>query len=63
MIRNKQFKNVVMEVSSEAYLTKRIGALPFDIAIFTNITKEHLDKHKTFANYLNCKLQLIKIVK
>lgn len=60
MTRNKQFKNVVMEVSSEAYLTKRIGSLPFDIAIFTNITKEHLDKHKTFANYLNCKLQLIK---
>lgn len=57
---NLNYKNIVMEVSSEAYLTKRIGKLPFDIAIFTNITKDHLDKHKTFSNYLECKLQLFK---
>ncbi len=58
--RNHKAKHIVMETSSEAYLTKRIGALPFDIAIFTNITKDHLDKHKTFENYLECKLQLFK---
>ena len=58
--RNNNFKNVVMEVSSEAYLTKRIGKLHFDIAIFTNITLDHLDKHKTFDNYLKCKLELFK---
>ena len=49
-----------MEVSSEAYLTNRIGDLPFTVSIFTNITKEHLDKHKTFANYLECKLKLFR---
>lgn len=57
---NFNYKNIVMEVSSEAYLTNRIGLLPFDIAIFTNITKDHLDKHKTFDNYLECKLKLFK---
>lgn len=59
----KEMKNVnhiVMEVSSEAYLTNRLGDLKYDLAIFTNITKEHLDKHKTFNNYLNCKLRLFK---
>ncbi len=53
-------KHIVMEASSEAYLTRRLGDLPFDIAIFTNITKDHLDKHKTFENYLECKLELFK---
>ncbi len=54
------FKDLVMEVSSEAYLTNRIGNLPFDIAIFSNLTKDHLDKHKDFNNYLNCKLKLFQ---
>ena len=49
-----------MEVSSEAYLTNRIGNLPFDIAILTNVKKDHLDKHKSVKNYLNCKLKLFK---
>lgn len=51
-------KNIVMEVSSEAYLTKRIASLPFKVGIFLNISKEHLDKHKNFKNYLDCKLKL-----
>ena len=56
----KKKKDVFMEVSSEAYLTKRIPYLHFNIGVFTNITKEHLDKHKTFKNYFNCKMQLLK---
>lgn len=52
--------NIFMEVSSEAYLTKRIPNLFFDIAVFTNITKEHLDKHKTFDNYFQCKMELLR---
>lgn len=50
---------VFMEISSEAYLTKRIPKLSFDISVFTDITSEHMDKHKTFENYFNCKIQLI----
>lgn len=53
-------KNIFMEVSSEAYLTKRIPYLFFDIGVFTDITKEHLDKHKNFDNYLKCKMKLLK---
>lgn len=53
-------KDVFMEVSSEAYLTKRIPGLVFDIGVFMDITKEHLDKHKTFDNYFNCKMKLLK---
>lgn len=58
--RNKKYKNLVMEVSSESYLTNRIGKLKFEIGICTNITKEHLDKHKSFNNYLKCKMELFK---
>ncbi|MBQ8472223.1 MAG: UDP-N-acetylmuramoyl-L-alanyl-D-glutamate--2,6-diaminopimelate ligase [Bacilli bacterium] len=61
--RNNNYKNIVMEVSSEAYLTKRIANLNFDIGILTDITKDHLDKHKTFENYLQCKLELFKHTK
>lgn len=53
-------KTVFMEVSSESYLTNRIPNLFFDIGVFTNITKEHLDKHENFANYFNCKMKLLK---
>ena len=53
-------KNVVMEVSSEAYLTNRIGSLEFDVGILSNITVDHLDKHKSIDNYINCKLELFK---
>lgn len=53
-------RNVLMEVSSESYLTNRIPYLKFERAIFTNITDEHLDKHLNFENYFECKMQLIK---
>ena len=58
--KSREYKNIVMETSSEAYLTNRIGNLQFDVGIFTNITKDHLDKHKTLDNYINCKLELFK---
>jgi len=56
----KNKKDIFMEVSSEAYLTKRIPGLFFDIGVFTDITKEHLDKHKSFDNYFKCKMKLLK---
>ena len=59
LINKKNVSNIVMEVSSEAYLTKRIPNLHFDVGIFLNISSEHLDKHKTFDNYLKCKLELL----
>jgi len=47
-----------MEVSSHAIDQKRIAGLEFDIAIFTNITHDHLDYHKNFEAYLKAKKQL-----
>ena len=46
---------VFMEVSSHALEQRRVYALDFDVAIFTNITHDHLDYHQTFKNYLNAK--------
>ena len=44
-----------MECSSHAIHQKRIGGLKFAGALFTNLTRDHLDYHKTFENYRNAK--------
>lgn len=47
-----------MEASSHAIDQQRIEGIEFAGAIFTNLTHDHLDYHKTFANYLACKKRL-----
>jgi len=47
--------HVFMEVSSHACIQQRIAGVKFRGGIFTNITHDHLDYHKTFANYLAAK--------
>lgn len=54
---------VVMEVSSQGLAYNRVDGLKFDYAIFTNLTEDHLDYHKTMDNYLNAKLELFKKLK
>ncbi len=44
-----------MECSSHAIHQKRIGGLKFAGSLFTNLTRDHLDYHKTFENYRNAK--------
>ncbi|MDR0619269.1 MAG: UDP-N-acetylmuramoyl-L-alanyl-D-glutamate--2,6-diaminopimelate ligase [Bacteroidales bacterium] len=44
-----------MEVSSHSVVQKRIAGLQFKGGVFTNITRDHLDYHKTFAEYLKAK--------
>ena len=48
-------KYAFMEVSSHAVAQKRIGGLKFAGGIFTNLTRDHLDYHKTIDNYLKAK--------
>ena len=48
-------KYVFMEVSSHSVAQKRIGGLKFTGGIFTNLTRDHLDYHKTVDNYLKAK--------
>jgi len=48
----------VMEVSSHALQLSRVEGCDFDVAIFTNISKEHFEIHKNFSNYLKAKKKL-----
>ncbi|WP_196594405.1 UDP-N-acetylmuramoyl-L-alanyl-D-glutamate--2,6-diaminopimelate ligase [Pectinatus sottacetonis] len=49
---------VVMEVSSHALALNRVAGCEYDTAVFTNLTRDHLDFHKTFANYAKAKAKL-----
>jgi UDP-N-acetylmuramoyl-L-alanyl-D-glutamate--2,6-diaminopimelate ligase len=47
--------SVVMEVSSHALVLKRVMGVDFDVAVFTNLNREHLDFHKTLSAYKESK--------
>lgn len=51
---------LVLEVTSHALAQYRILGVPIDTAVFTNLTHEHLDYHRTFENYRAAKLKLFK---
>lgn len=50
----------IMEVTSQAIDQNRIYGLKFDVLIYTNLSHDHLDYHKTRENYLNAKLKLFQ---
>lgn len=52
---------IVMEVSSEALLHKRVSSIKFDVVAYTNITEDHLNVHKSIENYRNCKFRLAQL--
>lgn len=54
---------VVMEVSSHALALDRVLGSSFDIGVFTNLTEDHMDFHKTFDNYLEAKAKLFTMCK
>ncbi len=51
---------VVMEVSSHSLDQRRVHGIEFETAIFTNLTQDHLDYHKTFENYLAAKMRIFR---
>ncbi len=53
-------RSAVMEVSSHALDQKRVWGLDFDVGIFTNLTRDHLDYHKDLRNYFMAKTQLFR---
>jgi UDP-N-acetylmuramoyl-L-alanyl-D-glutamate--2,6-diaminopimelate ligase len=48
----------VMEVSSHALALRRVEGCEFDVAVFTNLTQDHLDFHRNMEDYLAAKLKL-----
>ncbi|MED7818586.1 MULTISPECIES: UDP-N-acetylmuramoyl-L-alanyl-D-glutamate--2,6-diaminopimelate ligase [unclassified Francisella] len=54
------YQNLVMEVSSHSLDQKRTEGLDFDIVVFSNLSHDHLDYHKTMDNYFEAKAKLFK---
>ena len=54
---------VVMEVSSHALYLDRVAYCDFDVGVFTNLTQDHLDFHKTMEAYADAKAILFKMCK
>ena len=50
----------VMEVSSHSLQLDRVYGCEFEVGIFTNLTRDHLDFHKSFENYYNAKFKLFE---
>ncbi len=58
LIRQKDIHTVCMEVSSHALNQNRVDAIEFDVAVFTNLSRDHLDYHKSMENYAQAKRKL-----
>ncbi|XMB85168.1 UDP-N-acetylmuramoyl-L-alanyl-D-glutamate--2,6-diaminopimelate ligase [Mycoplasmatota bacterium WC44] len=57
--RKKRLKYVVMEVSSIGICEYRVHGFEFEQVIYTNLTADHLDYHKTINNYIHAKKKLL----
>ena len=67
-LANMVEKNVdvaIIEVSSQAMKLDRVTGCEFDVALFTNLTEDHISpkEHPTMEDYFNCKLELVKLSK
>ena len=61
--KDSMCKYVVMEISSQALDQNRVNYIELDYAIFTNLTRDHLDYHKTIENYINAKRKMFSLLK
>ena len=55
LLADKNIRHVVMEVSSQGLINKRLEGIEFEVAVFTNLSHEHLDAHGSMENYLEAK--------
>jgi UDP-N-acetylmuramoyl-L-alanyl-D-glutamate--2,6-diaminopimelate ligase len=60
---NAECKYLILETSSHSLDQNRIWGINFDTAVITNVTREHLDYHKTMEKYRKSKIKLFKNVK
>ena len=58
---SKDYENVVMEVSSQGLSMGRVNTILFDYVIFSNLTQDHLDYHKTMDSYILEKQKLFNM--
>jgi UDP-N-acetylmuramoyl-L-alanyl-D-glutamate--2,6-diaminopimelate ligase len=61
-MRDHGVRGVAMEVSSHALALARVDELTFDVAMFTNLTQDHLDFHGTFEAYRAAKRHLFELL-
>jgi UDP-N-acetylmuramoyl-L-alanyl-D-glutamate--2,6-diaminopimelate ligase len=61
-LADRGIENVAMEVSSHALDQGRVHALRFEAALFTNLTRDHLDYHGTLETYLAAKRSLVRLL-
>ncbi len=59
-MRDENVKNVVMEVTSHALALNKVDGVRYKVGIFTNLTQDHLDLHKTMEEYKKTKAKLFK---
>jgi UDP-N-acetylmuramoyl-L-alanyl-D-glutamate--2,6-diaminopimelate ligase len=62
-LADRGVRTLAMEVSSHSLDQRRIDGLEFDVAIFTNLTRDHLDYHGTMENYFSAKARLLDYLK
>ena len=59
-LKKDKIEYVIKEASSHGLKQNRLDGLLFDVGIFTNLSHDHLDYHKSMKNYLQAKLYLFK---
>lgn len=62
IIKSEGVNKIIMEVSSEALLHQRVDNLKYKIVAFTNITGDHFNVHKSFDDYVSCKMHLLDLL-
>lgn len=62
-LNDASVRTIAMEVSSHSLDQRRVEGLEFDVVVFTNLTRDHLDYHGTMERYLEAKARLLDYLK